>query len=368
MKKQLRTLILLVVAVAVLAGAYFAIRGIQARRQAEEEQAAQDDVQYLYEPDTIATLVLTNSSGTYAYDYSDFKGTWTYHDDAAYELDKESLDKFANELMQSRILRTLEITDGLDAYGLENPAYVMELTDAEGGSCTLYFGSQSGDGENYYVMRNDDGVIYNVSTNLYLYLDNTVLNYVVYDQPETTDISAVESIQLTYGGHTCTLNKITEIETKTITGMDGKPQEEQTEVYSWQVETDVPGYTGINDDIQESVDAVVELITKKGVKFTGCVDFDADEATMKSYGLDGSFALQVNVAADAQPAEGESEPPVSWAWTIGRDNLTYNDRGDILTGWYYANLDGALPVVQMNYTGVSVLTALFDALAGEAAE
>ena len=48
MKKQLKTLLLLVLAAAVLAGAYFAIRGIQARRAAEEEQAQKDSVVYLY--------------------------------------------------------------------------------------------------------------------------------------------------------------------------------------------------------------------------------------------------------------------------------------------------------------------------------
>ena len=61
MKKQLKTLIILVVVVALLAALYFVVRAIQARRQAEEEAAAaQDEVVYLYEPDTITAVSYTH--------------------------------------------------------------------------------------------------------------------------------------------------------------------------------------------------------------------------------------------------------------------------------------------------------------------
>ena len=357
MKKQLKTLVILVVVVALLAALYFVVRAIQARRQAEEEAAAaQDEVVYLYEPDTITELTVTNPSGTFSYAYNDFLSAWSYLDDESYTLDKDAMNKFANELMQAKIERTLEVTDTLSAYGLEDPDYVLQLKDEEGTACTLYFGKQSGDGENYYVMRNDEDVIYNVTTNVYTYLDNTVLDYVAYTEPDTTSMDAITSIELAYGGHTYTLVK--GAETAETDGDDAQ--------YVWTLETDVDGYAGQDTEIQACVDEIVELITQKGVRFTGCVDYNVDDLTRTSYGLDGSFVLKVNAqVAEGEDASDDGETTASWSMTIGNANLNYNDRGDVLNGWYPVQLEGDMAIVQWNYTNVNTLTALVEAVTGE---
>ena len=362
MKKQLRALLILVLAAAVLAGAYFAIRGIQARRQAEEEQAKKDSVVYLYEPDTISSLVLTNAQGTFAFDYDDFHSSWSYRDDTSYALDKEAMNKFANELMQARIDRTLEMQDDLAPFGLADPAYTLALTDKEGNACTLYFGGKSGDGENYYVMKSGENVIYNVKTNVYMYLEKNVFDYITLTGPAAAELAAVESIEITYGGQTYTLTKETTQETKTITGMNGQPQEETKDVYSWTLDSSDPAFTGVNADIQACMDAVVEQVTEKGMKFISCVDYNLDAARRSDEQLDGSF--RVNVTGGTN----EDGSAASWNLLIGKAELTYNDRGSIQDGWYYAQIDGDPGVAKVNYTHVRPFIELAEAISGEAVQ
>lgn len=52
--------------------------------------------------------------------------------------------------------------DSLEAYGLEDPAYTVVLTDQDGNETTLYFGNVTGD--SYYLTLNEKKEIYTVST------------------------------------------------------------------------------------------------------------------------------------------------------------------------------------------------------------
>ncbi len=58
--------------------------------------------------------------------------------------------------------RKLEDGDSLEAYGLEDPAYTVVLTDQDGNETTLYFGNVTGD--SYYLTLNEKKEIYTVST------------------------------------------------------------------------------------------------------------------------------------------------------------------------------------------------------------
>lgn len=49
--------------------------------------------------------------------------------------------------------RKLEDGDSLEAYGLEDPAYTVVLTDQDGNETTLYFGNVTGD--SYYLTLNE---------------------------------------------------------------------------------------------------------------------------------------------------------------------------------------------------------------------
>lgn len=60
--------------------------------------------------------------------------------------------------------RKLEDGDSLDAYGLDDPNYSIEITEEDGTVTTVSFGDSTG--TDYYVTVGDTGVVYTVASSV----------------------------------------------------------------------------------------------------------------------------------------------------------------------------------------------------------
>lgn len=91
-------------------------------------------------------------------------GTWYDKNDKDFPLAQSYPKKMEKTFRKLEAERKLEDGDSLEAYGLEDPAYTVVLTDQDGNETTLYFGNVTGD--SYYLTLNEKKEIYTVSTDV----------------------------------------------------------------------------------------------------------------------------------------------------------------------------------------------------------
>ena len=104
-------------------------------------------------------------------------------------------------------------------YGLEEPAYTVELTESDGTVTDVYFGNTTGD--YYYVTVNDTGTVYTVSTTA---IED--LNYTLDDMAQLDDYPSIGSGNLlkeviTQNGETTTYDSENEEQTEDIAAVAG---------------------------------------------------------------------------------------------------------------------------------------------------
>lgn len=107
-------------------------------------------------------------------------GNWIYEPDKDFPLGSYYPDLIADAFGNLEAVRELEEVDDAADYGMDQPAYTVELTDEELGEETLYFGDASG--EDYYLMVKSTGKIYTVSSDALKYFDYSLADMAALDQ------------------------------------------------------------------------------------------------------------------------------------------------------------------------------------------
>ena len=150
--KKYKTLIVFFAVFVVLIGLYFAMKYAN-KIQAEKEQG-----------DTIMVTALSNLASM---EYKDGESTislekeddeWKLVDNAEMKLDSDAVQTIADTLSQVASLRVLEGAGELSEYGLDDPAYTIQLTTESGKEVAFYIGDATG--ENYYATIDDKVVVY----------------------------------------------------------------------------------------------------------------------------------------------------------------------------------------------------------------
>ena len=146
--KKYKTLIVFFAVFVVLIGLYFAMKYAN-KIQAEKEQG-----------DTIMVTALSNLASM---EYTDGESTisldeWKLVDNAEMKLDSDAVQTIADTLSQVASLRVLEGAGELSEYGLDDPAYTIQLTTESGKEVAFYIGDATG--ENYYATIDDKVVVY----------------------------------------------------------------------------------------------------------------------------------------------------------------------------------------------------------------
>lgn len=108
------------------------------------------------------------------------EGSWSYEPDMDFPLDSYYPDLIADAFGNLEAVRELKEVDDAADYGMDQPAYTVELTDEELGEETLYFGDASG--EDYYLMVKSTGKIYTVSSDALKYFDYSLADMAALDQ------------------------------------------------------------------------------------------------------------------------------------------------------------------------------------------
>ena len=173
MKKRKNTMLALLVILAVLIVCYFVIGKIQEN----QEEEPSEETTYAVSMDDIVSIKYSDGTSTMTFTKTD--DTWSYEEDTTVALEQSTMESMADTFGKIIANRILEEPDALSDYGLEEPAYTIEMADKEGNVTTVYIGNQTG--SDYYLTCGDKKVVYTVSS--------SVVNAMEFDVEELREAS-----------------------------------------------------------------------------------------------------------------------------------------------------------------------------------
>ena len=181
--------------------------------------------------------------------------TWYYSEDKDFPLKQSEPEKIAKAAAQITADRKLEDGDSLDAYGLDDPNYSIEITEEDGTVTTVSFGDSTG--TDYYVTVGDTGVVYTVASSV---LDDF--------KTELSDLAQLDEYPSIGSGN---LKKEVITENGTTTTYDSE-----------------------NEDQEEEIAAVAGGLG--AVSLTTVADYSVEDADLAGYGLDEASRITVEAA------------------------------------------------------------------------
>ena len=151
-----KTLIGLVLVIAVLTGLYFVMGKIN-ENKAENE--VEEDIVVINMGDV---SFVEYTDGTNTMSFGKGENGWYWTEDEAKELDQTLVQGIADDLAYISAVRKLENADEFADYGLDKPSYTILIKDNEGNEVNVHLGNSTGD--NYYATVGDTGVVYTVGS------------------------------------------------------------------------------------------------------------------------------------------------------------------------------------------------------------
>lgn len=257
-----------------LAGAYLILKGRNAKLE-EERQKAQEEARVpVTEGLTLQKISYTD--GEESMSYVKEEGGWMYEPEPEIALDQDVMETMADVFSNLTAERELKDGDELADYGLEEPAYTLNLTDEDGNETAIYVGNSLDDGR--YVTMGDKSRIFTMDNELtgqlYFSLDNVA-------QQETFSISAGSA----------------NLQQVTISGPEGEKvyvNDQEEEVGDDSLQEDAEDQEEGESSAEASpIDTVIGGLG--AIAFNSCADYHATEEELPAYGLDEASRITVTV-------------------------------------------------------------------------
>ena len=160
MKKKRNPLLILLLVLAALLVVYAGV--VVIGKNQEKSKQKEEEAKKIYVTDLGKLSEIQFDVGNGEIQLVKEDGTWYDKNDKDFPLAQSYPKKMEKAFRKLEADRKLEDGDSLEAYGLEDPAYTVVLTDQDGNETTLYFGNVTGD--SYYLTLNEKKEIYTVST------------------------------------------------------------------------------------------------------------------------------------------------------------------------------------------------------------
>ena len=226
--------------------------GLQAwNKSKEEEEAAVVHVTDTAAED-IVSIRLDVGNGEMVFEKEE--DTWVYLSDPDFPLAQSYTETMADTVGNITADRELSDGDTMEDYGLDEPTYTIEYTDADGNVTDVYFGNMTG--ENYYVTVGDEGRVYTVASTA---LDS--LSYTLDDIAQLDTFPSIGSGNLvkeviTRGGETTVYDSEDEEQEEDIASVaGGLGAVSLSEVADYSVENeDLAGF-GLDEETRITVEA-----------------------------------------------------------------------------------------------------------------
>ena len=219
MRKKNKGILILLAVLILLVAVYFGLRtwNAQQEEKAQEEQEAATVHVTDTSAEDIVSLKFNVGNGDLEFGKEDDQ--WYYTPDKDFPLQQSYPEDMAETVGSITADRELTDGDSIDAYGLDEPAYTIEYTDADGNTAELLFGDMTGD--DYYVMLNGNDTVYTVNSSV---IDP--FNYTLDDMAQLDDYPSIGSGNLvkeviTQNGETTTYDSEDEDQAEDIAAVAG---------------------------------------------------------------------------------------------------------------------------------------------------
>ena len=252
MRKKNKGILILLAVLILLVAVYFGLRtwNAQQEEKAQEEQEAATVHVTDTSAEDIVSLKFNVGNGDLEFGKEDDQ--WYYTPDKDFPLQQSYPEDMAETVGSITADRELTDGDSIDAYGLDEPAYTIEYTDADGNTAELLFGDMTGD--DYYVMLNGNDTVYTVNSSV---IDP--FNYTLDDMAQLDDYPSIGSGNLV------------------------------KEVITQNGETTT--YDSEDEDQAEDIAAVAGGLG--AVTLSEAADYSVDDADLEKYGLDEASRITV---------------------------------------------------------------------------
>ena len=254
MRKKNKGILILLAVLILLVAVYFGLRtwNAQQEEKAQEEQEAAT----VHVTDTSAEDIvsLKFNVGNGDLEFSKEDDQWYYTPDKDFPLQQSYPEDMAETVGSITAGRELTDGDSIDAYGLDEPAYTIGYTDADGNTTELLFGDMTGD--DYYVMLNGNDTVYTVNSSV---IDP--FNYTLDDMARLDDYPSIGSGNLvkeviTQNGETTTYDSEDEDQAEDIAAVaGGLGAVSLSEAADYSVEDEDLDVYGLDEDSRITVEA-----------------------------------------------------------------------------------------------------------------
>ena len=254
MRKKNKGILILLAVLILLVAVYFGLRtwNAQQEEKAQEEQEAATVHVTDTSAEDIVSLKFNVGNGDLEFGKEDDQ--WYYTPDKDFPLQQSYPEDMAETVGSITAGRELTDGDSIDAYGLDEPAYTIEYTDADGNTAELLFGDMTGD--DYYVMLNGNDTVYTVNSSV---IDP--FNYTLDDMARLDDYPSIGSGNLvkeviTQNGETTTYDSEDEDQAEDIAAVaGGLGAVSLSEAADYSVEDEDLDVYGLDEDSRITVEA-----------------------------------------------------------------------------------------------------------------
>lgn len=249
--KNKKAVPILIAVLAVLLVVYFGLQSWN-KKQEEEEESGESILVTELDADTITAVSYNVGNGELAFEKQD--DTWYYAEDKDFPLDQSYLQNIVDGMCAITADRKLEDGDALADYGLEEPAYTVQLTDSEGNTTQIGFGDLTGD--NYYVNVNGSDQVYTVASTALDDLQYTLDEMAQLDEYPSIGSGNLKKEVITENGETTTYDSENEDQAEDIAAVaGGLGAVTLSEAADYSVEdADLAGY-GLDEESRITVEA-----------------------------------------------------------------------------------------------------------------
>lgn len=305
----------------------------------DEDESTAEDTSYIIfslDPDQVTQLSWTYEDSTVTLT-KDENSNWSYPDDEAFPLDASYPDAMVQALKEVSATKTIESPENLAGYGLEEAACAISVTAGDS-TYELRIGDETGLGGQRYLSLGD-GNIYLVDADLLEDFSLGLYDIVSMESiPSMTDLTSV-SIETTSG--TLTLDYLED---------SGLAYSDQ---YTWFWNQDGEE-TPLDTDLAEDL-----VSTVTGLTWNACVDYQADEDSLGTYGLDIPAAtITVEYTESTQAATNETDENGDPIYETQETSATFVlELGDYDGDTCYARISGSSMVYRVDGTVADTLLA-----------
>ena len=345
MKRRQKFLVLLVV-LAVLCGAALVAPLLTPGSQQEPEQEAV--TVFSLEPGSITELTWTYEEETLCFGYKD--ESWYYIQDADFPVDSSILEQMEETLSLLTAQKTVETPEALVNYGLQRPVCTVKVTSGDTTTELLIGDETPVDGLRY--LSTGDGKVYLVDSGIY-----TAFQYGLYDMVSYETVpamAAVTELSVEAGSQSLHLQYL---ESSGLAYSDS---------YVWFAENG-GSYRAVDTELTESF-----LSGITGLSWDSCVNYSADAAALKEYGL-ADPAVKTMIRYTQETGDGGSQT-LTFSLELGAradsncyarlegSNMVYLIDGSIADSLLYTTYSELQPdeLLLMDWETVETVTVTLD--------